>query len=365
MGLFHRVRALSAATLLFLSPMLSAADGPTVAAWDITRTTSPESVEELKALQAQVTQVQKAATPATVGLLLDSSGNPFAGMSCGSGVIVSPDGLVLTAAHVISKPRERVTFVLPDGKRVKGITLGLNSAADSGMARITDPPPKDYPGAKDGKWPFQEVGKSADLKKGQWIVSLGHPGGPKPERPPAVRTGRFIELDKAKQWRRSDLLVTDAPLVGGDSGGPLFDLAGKLVGIHSQIGETLSENLHVPTEKFRSEWDRMARGDIIFRNDRDRERATKVWLHVVFDNTSTDGALIEEVKDGGAAEKAGLEAGDTIVKFNGHPVTSAEDLRLMLPSYKPGETVKVVVTRAGDPVTVDVKLAADAKIEMK
>lgn len=362
MDRFHRVRVLSTVTLLFAGLCAAAADAPAQPfTWEVSRTTSPESVDELRALQARVKQVQKVATPATVGLLLGNEVNPFAGMSCGSGVIVSADGLVLTAAHVIGRPREKVTFVLPNGKQVSGVTLGLNSTNDSGMARITDKPPKDYPGAVDGKWPYQEIAPSADLKKGQWIVSLGHPGGPKPDRPPPVRVGRFVELDKAKGFRRNDLLVTDATLVGGDSGGPLFDLTGKVVGIHSQIGETLTENLHVPTEKFRTEWDRMIRGDIIYRNDRDRDRNIKVGLGVAFDKTVLDAAKVEVVDAGGAADQAGLEAGDVIVKFNGHKVTSADDLRMMLPSYKVGETVKAEVTRAGAPLTLDVKLAEKSK----
>ena len=338
---------------------------PTAAvAWDTARVSSPETVDELKALQTKVKGVYQKALPTTVALLLGGDG----GGSAGSGVIVSADGLVLTAAHVIAKPREAVVFVMPDGRTIKGISLGLNTLADSGMAKITDPAPKDYPGATDGKWPFSEIGTAADLKKGQWIVSMGHPGGPKRDRPPPVRTGRFVSYDKAGTvFRRNDLLCTDATLVGGDSGGPLFTLDGKVVGIHSEIGETLDQNRHVPLEKFKDEWDRMARGDILyFRRASDRDSATKVGLNVVFDDKAkATGAKIEELPEvgggKGAAEKAGLEAGDVIVKFNGHAVKSADDLRLMLPSYKVGETVKVQVDRDGTAITYDVKLADKPK----
>ncbi len=336
----------------------------TAAAWDVTRVTSPETVDELKALQTKVKGVYEKALPTTVALLLGGDG----GGSAGSGVIVSADGLVLTAAHVIGKPRETVVFSLPDGRIVKGISLGLNTLNDSGMAKITDPAPKDYPGAKDGKWPFSEVGTANDLKKGQWIVSLGHPGGPKRDRPPPVRTGRFVSYDKAgSAFRRNDLLCTDATLVGGDSGGPLFTLDGKVVGIHSEIGDTLDQNRHVPLEKFKDEWDRMARGDILyFRRATDRDAAVKVGLNVVFDDKAkVTGAKIEELSEvsggKGAAEKAGLEAGDVIVKFNGNGVKSPDDLRLMLPSYKVGETIKVQVDRDGTLITYDLKLADKPK----
>lgn len=335
----------------------------TTLAWDTTRVTSPESVDELKALQGRVKTVYQKSLPVTVALLM--AGGPGGG-SAGSGVIVSADGLVLTAAHVIGKPREAVVFELSDGRRVKGISLGLNSLNDSGMAQITEAPPKDYPGAKDGKWPFSEMGVSANLKKGQWIVSMGHPGGPKTDRPPPVRTGRVVNFDKASPpFRRNDLICTDGTLVGGDSGGPLFDLDGKVVGIHSEIGEKLDENRHVPTEKFKDEWDRMARGDILYyRRGSNPESSTTATLNVTFDKKAKT-ARIEELtamKEGkGAAEKAGLEAGDVIVKFNGHAVKTADDLTQMMPSYKAGETIKVEVDRDGSTVTFEVKLADKSK----
>src|SRR5205085_3383575 len=133
----------------------------------------PESIEELKALQAAVKKVVEKSTPCTVGVMI--------GMGAGSGVIVSEDGLVLTAAHVSGEPNKDCTIILPDGTRVKGKTLGTNDKVDSGMIQITDK------GPNNGKWPFIPVGKSTDLKKGQWLVALGHPGGWKRDRPPVAR----------------------------------------------------------------------------------------------------------------------------------------------------------------------------------
>lgn len=353
---FDRRTALATVVALFALAPTYAADNKTVPyEWEPKRVTSPESVEELKALQFKVKAVFDQVTPTTVGLLLGNDPNSR-GLSCGSGVIVSPDGLVLTAAHVIGKPRQPVVFVLPDGKKVNGISLGMNPRNDSGMARITDKPPKGYPGAQGEQWPFSKPGTSVDLKKGQWIISLGHPGGPKPERAPPVRVGRYVKLDKAGRFQRNDLLNTDATLVGGDSGGPLFDLNGQVVGIHSEIGETIEENRHVPLEKYTDEWERMLRGDIIYKTAGERERNTKVGLNVYFDKETADAARVEEVADGGAADEAGILAGDVIVKFDDKPVKSAEDLRLMLPSYRVGERVKVEVDRDGQTFTVEMKL---------
>ncbi len=329
--------------------------------WDNARTTSPESPEELKALQTAVKEVRKKTEPATVGLLLGNDEERKSGMSCGSGVIVSEDGLVLTAAHVIMRPNEPIVFVLPNGKQVAGISLGLNTTNDSGMAKITDKAPKDYPGSKDGKWPFVPTGPSDGLKKGQWIVSLGHPGGPKADRSPPVRVGRYLSFDKAGFGQRNDLICTDATLVGGDSGGPLFTLDGKCVGIHSEIGETLDVNRHVPMEKFTAEWDKMVDGLMIFRNERERDRATTVVMNVVFDDTIKDRVRVEDVTSGGAAEKAGLKPDDTILTVNSKKVGSPDELRALLPGFKAGQKIKLDVKRGEENVEISVKLVPRAK----
>jgi len=336
----------------------SAADGPV---WAIDRATSPDSAEELKAIQGLVKTLQKKAQPATVALLLGNDEERRSGVSCGSGVIVSEDGLVLTAAHVIMRPNEQVVFKLANGASVNGVTLGLNPGTDGGMARITDKAPSGYPGAKDGKWPFVETAPSKDLKKGQWIVSLGHPGGPKPDRPPPVRVGRYISYDKAGFGQRNDLLNTDATLVGGDSGGPLFTLDGKCVGIHSEIGDNLDINRHVPMEKFKTDWDSMLRGNVVFRDERERERATKVAMNVMFDDTVNDAVKIEEVTADGVADKAGSKAGDVIKTVNGKPVNSPDEIRAMLPSFKPGDKLKLDVQRDDEKLTLTVRLTARSR----
>jgi len=319
--------------------LATAADAVSKPAWETSRATSPETAEELRALQERVKQVAKKTTPCTVGILI--------GQGAGSGVIVSEDGLVLTAAHVIGKPRQTCIMVLSDGSTVKGETLGVNARADSGMLRITEKPPKDasWPGAKEGKWPFVEVGKSTDLKVSQWLVSLGHPGGPKQERPPPVRVGRLRSQSMSKT---EPVISTDCTLVGGDSGGPLFDLDGKVVGIHSRIGLFLEQNMHIPTDKFKDEWTRLARGDSVGRKS-DAELGLTL-------ETKAGKATVATVDEDGPAWKADMDEGDVIVKFNGFPVASASDLADILSSYSSGDKVKIEGLRDKVPFTAELKL---------
>ena len=204
---------------------------------------APASVEELREIEKHVQKVLKKVMPSIVGVMV--------GVGQGSGVIVREDGTILTAGHVSGTPHQDATVVLNGGKNkgdiVKGTTLGKNGGIDSGMMKIS----------KEGKYPFLEMGKSADLKVGQWVIAIGHPGGVRPNRGLVVRVGRILFVD-------AFVIQTDCTLVGGDSGGPLFDMQGRVIGIHSRIGDKrISENMHVPIDTFRKTWVKLAKGDSI------------------------------------------------------------------------------------------------------
>ena len=196
----------------------------------------PESVDDLKTIEVHVQGLLGKITPAVVGVRL--------GAAQGSGVIVSKDGFVLTAGHVSGEPGRDAIIVLPDGKQLKAKTLGKNGGIDSGMIKISG----------EGEYPFVEMGKSEDLKKGTWVMAIGHPGGFRPNRTPVLRVGRVLSTSPF-------LIRTDCTLVGGDSGGPLFDMNGRVIGIHSRIGGSISENIHVPIKTYRETWDKLAKGE--------------------------------------------------------------------------------------------------------
>ncbi len=197
---------------------------------------SPKSLDDLRALEDRVRAVVAKVSAATVGVRV--------GSNSGSGVIVSEDGLVLTAGHVVGKPGQEVVFMFADGKTAKGKTLGLYGNADAGMMRITD----------EGKWPYLPRGQSHELRVGSWCLALGHPLGYVKDRPPVVRLGRVLRLS-------DNVIQTDCALVGGDSGGPLFDLEGRIVGIHSRIGMAMDINIHVPINVFADNWERLLKGE--------------------------------------------------------------------------------------------------------
>lgn len=332
--------------LLFAAPLLTAfpapaADPPVAspakAVWDITRTTAPADIAELRSLESTVKRVVEKCTPATVGVLL--------GMGAGSGVIVTDDGLVLTAAHVSGPSGKDATIILPDGTKVKGKTLGKNKELDSGMIQITEKSK-----APDGKWPFLPTGKSGGLKKGQWVVSLGHPGGWRAGRQPVARLGQILES-------KDTLLRTNCTLVGGDSGGPLFDLDGNVIGIHSRIGFTLNHNIHVPLDGFKTDWKDLLAG--VHVGEAPKKAAPKAYFGVEFDEetkTVVKGALLKDVLADGPAAKAGFKAGDIIVAFDGQVIESVADFRDVIRRRRPNDEVEANVRRGGAAVTLKVTL---------
>ena len=175
------------------------------------RGSEPKSLNELKALEEQQEKVAKAIEQVTV--------NVQQGSAQGSGVIITGDGYILTAAHVAGKPGRQAWVRLSDGTRVEATTLGMNRDKDAGLIKINS--------TRGTPWPHATIGRSQDLRVGQWCIAAGHPGGWQEERGNVIRVGRILTIkgdSKGKGEWSAHTLFTDCTLIGGDSGGPLFTL---------------------------------------------------------------------------------------------------------------------------------------------
>jgi serine protease Do len=277
-------------------------------------TSAPESIDDLKAIQKQVKTVLEKVVPCTVCLQV--------GGASGSGVIISADGYILTAGHVSGTPDKKVKIIFSDGREVYGKTLGQNKGIDSGLVKINDDERK-------GDWPHVEMGNSAAVKRGQWVLSLGR-----------------------LQRVEDDTLTSDCTLVGGDSGGPLFDLDGKVIGIHSRIGGTLATNMHVPVDTYRDTWERLAKGES-WGGLLGRREEVKPYLGLKFEPDATN-CKIAEVTPESPAAKAGLKVDDLVMAFDGKMVANYDELLSQLRKKKPGDEIVLEVSRKNETLKLKV-----------
>lgn len=298
------------------------------------------TVADLRALEGKVKMVTEMAVPATVSLYSEKAG------SSGSGVIVSREGVILTAAHVVDGA-ETMTVIFPDGKQAEARVLGANRSKDAAMVRLVG----------EGPWPYVEMGESKELKVGQFVVSLGHAGGYDPVRTPPVRFGRVVAINPI------GFVATDCTLIGGDSGGPLFDLEGRVVGIHSSIGASLMANNHTGVSGFKSDWERLEKGDTWGRltmNPLMNPDRPVMGFNV--EGAVDGGVRISEIFPDSPAQAAGLRRGDILQAINGKPVRSLRMLQGFLAEREPGEEVEIEFTRNGRERFKRLKLARLADV---
>ncbi len=299
-----------------------------------------ENVADLLARETQVKQLLEQVTPAVVAITAtDSLKNP----GSGSGIVVSKDGLILTAAHVIAATGKDLRITFPDGRVVKGEALGANKTIDAAMVRLVEP----------GPWPHAELGNSDTILLGDWCVALGHPGGFVHERRPPVRLGRI--------WRRDNdgAIRSSCPLIGGDSGGPLFDLHGKVIGINSSIHGTVDQNRHIALETLKVDWDRMLKNETWGSQRYSSDTSRIPMTGAIFDRqATTPGVRIQSVAANTPAATAGLLTGDLITHCDGLELLSFHAFQRLLLKHKAGDTLRLTIQReAAPPIQVPLSLA--------
>lgn len=224
---------------------------PTADAVDSIRLLSAEKAADL---ERQIVALYARLAPSVVRFYgTDKDGRALGGGWL-SGVIVGKDGLVLTCAHHGQKPGTRVIFELSDGRRVKGSMLGRfergtpeNSHPDIGLARIEER----------GEWLAATVGPAEKPGVGSVVLAIGYPGTLPPARPPLLRLGRVRPAASGSPW-----LAATTSFVSGDSGGPLFDMDGRVLGVFSG-GDAFAQAHYEPVAAFLREKDRLRDGQVV------------------------------------------------------------------------------------------------------
>ena len=280
---------------------------------------------------------------------------PGPGQGLGSGFIISADGYVLTNAHVVAGDGE-VTVRLADAKReFKAKVIGADERTDVALLKI-----------EASGLPTVKLGKSAALQPGEWVAAIGSPFGFENTITAGIvsATGRSLPAETYVPFIQTDVAVNP-----GNSGGPLINLAGEVIGmnsmIYSQTGGYMGVSFAIPIEvaldvskQLRAEG-KVTRGRLGVRiQPMTRELAQSFKLD------SPNGALIASVDPGSPADKAGLKPGDVVLAFNGQPVDDPNKLPRLVAATKPGTGATLKIWRDGKAEDVKftaAELVADAK----
>ncbi len=268
----------------------------------------------------------------------------------GSGFIVSPDGVILTNAHVVQGADE-VTVKLQDRREFRAKVLGTDPRTDVAVLKID---------AKN--LPVAPVGKSRSLLAGEWVLAIGSPYGLES----TVTAGVVSATGRSLQDGVVPFIQTDVAVNPGNSGGPLFNTRGEVVGINSQIysqtGGYQGLSFAIPIDVA------VKIKDQIVATGKVQHAKLGVSVQEVgqafadsFRLESPEGALISSVERGGPAERAGLKSGDVIRRVNGTMIVSSGDLPSIIALARPGERVALDVWRDGKLVRVDATLGDAAE----
>jgi serine protease Do len=264
----------------------------------------------------------------------------------GSGFIVSADGLILTNAHVVRDASE-VTVKLTDRREFVAKVLGSDPKTDVAVLRI----------AAKGL-PVVHLGGTRDLKVGEWVLAIGSPFGLENSVSAGVVSakGRSLPDDSMVPFIQTDVAVNP-----GNSGGPLFNARGEVVGINSQIysrtGGYQGLSFAIPMETVMRVKDQIvATGQASHARLGVAVQSVNQTLADSFQLDKPQGALVSSIEPGGPAEKAGLRVGDVIQRLGDKPVLDSGDLPALIGQALPGERTQLGIWRQGKPLEIDVLL---------
>ena len=270
----------------------------------------------------------------------------------GSGFIVSGDGIILTNAHVVRGAKE-VTVKLTDRREFRAKVLGADAKTDIAVLKIAA-----------SNLPVATLGKTSDLKVGEWVLAIGSPFGFENTVTAGVVSakGRSLPDDSAVPFIQTDVAINP-----GNSGGPLFNARGEVVGINSQIytrsGGYQGVSFAIPIDianKIKNQI--VATGKVEHARLGVAVQEVNQAFADSFKLDKPEGALVSMVEKGSPADKAGLQPGDVIRRVNGQPIVSSGDLPAVIGLAAPGDTVKLDVWRQGAAKDISARLAnADDK----
>lgn len=273
---------------------------------------------------------------------------PRGGISYGSGFIISSDGYVLTNHHVIDGSTKIIVH-LANRREVEAKLVGSDQSTDVAVLKLNEK-----------NLPVLTIGDSSRLKPGQWVVAIGSPFG----FDHSVTAGIVSALGRPSidgSQRYVPFIQTDVAINRGNSGGPLLNTSGEVIGINSQIfsnsGGYMGVSFAIPIQVAMNAVDQIKATGSVKRGqlgvqvrDVQSEELTDLGLSVA------EGAFVANVQNGSSAAKAGIKAGDVILAFNGQKIVQSSDLPPMVGALQPGAKTQVTVFRNGQKQSIPVVL---------
>ncbi len=296
------------------------------------------------------------------------SNNPFAGtpfadlfgggsggpqtreaQSLGSGFIISADGYVVTNNHVITADGqgevESITVTTPDGTEYPAKLIGKDAASDLAVLKISGSKP----------FPFVKFGDSRKARVGDWVIAIGNPFGLGGTVTQGIVSAVYRNTGSGSAYDR--YLQTDASINRGNSGGPMFDMAGNVIGINNAIfsptGGSVGIGFAIPAEIAAPIVEKLRAGQAIERGYLGvRIQPLSEDLAASLGLAKNRGEFIQAVEPGQAAAKAGIQPGDVVVKVDGKDVTPDQTLSFLVANTAPGKRMPIELIRNGQRMTV-------------
>ena len=258
----------------------------------------------------------------------------------GSGFVYDDAGHVVTNYHVVQGATSvKVTFA--DGSTYDATVVGSDPSTDLAVIKVDAPASKLVP---------VTLGNSDSVAVGDGVVAIGSPFGLEETVTSGIVSALDRTIDSTNNYSIPGAIQTDAAINHGNSGGPLFDLHGQVIGINSQIESDSGGNdgigFAIPSNTVRSVVDQLVSG----------QKVEHAYLGVSLQTAQSGGAQVGAVTAGSPAADAGLKVGDVVVSFDGKSISSADDLSAAVLAKQPGDTVKVAVERNGSTKTFTVTL---------
>ncbi len=265
----------------------------------------------------------------------------------GSGFVISPDGYIVTNDHVAGNA-SRITVAFPDGQALEGALVGSDPVSDIALIKVEPENPL----------PYLTFEPEEDAFPGEWVIALGNPFGLFEAAQPTVTVGVVSAVDRNLESTQDgrvyrDMIQTDAAINRGNSGGPLVNALGKVIGvntaIYSRTGGSIGIGFAVPARKAQRILDELREHGRV-----DRAFYTGLYVSEIsrgvaqaLGMTSNEGVLVRDIDPDSPADEAGFEPYDVIVSMEGETIDGHEDLSGKMQDYRPGDRVRFGLLRNG------------------